>query len=113
MNELQIKKIIENRLIMNGEKIEKPFLFGFFQEEPNISGIFYEQNSWFLYSFDDKKVCSIKGPFTEQEIIYVISLYLHKSKYFNDYKLEDKAMQIYIHSHYRNIAEIIENKKGV
>lgn len=108
MNAWQIKEIVENRLIANGESIEETFLFGTFKDEPNARGIFHEQNIWFLYSIDDKKVYSIKGPFTEKEIIYAISIFLHKSKYFDDYKFGSEAMKVYIHSHYRSVAEAIE-----
>ena len=98
---------IETRLLENGDILDTNFVYGYFQHAPNTQGVFKEQNHWFLYSTDEKNVCSITGPFIDNEVIYAVAKTLHKSKFFEDYRFGNDAMQIYIHSHYRSIEEAI------
>lgn len=109
MTSNEIKGIINNRLILSGEAIVSDFVYGEFVDVPNNRGVFQIKGRWFIYETDERNVKSITGPFQDKEIIYACVKLMNKSKYFEDYRFSKEAKNMYIHVHYRGLAEVEEN----
>ncbi len=105
----EIRAVIENRLYQTGEEIDGSFIFGKYIDRPDVKGVFEIKDKWFIYESDERNVKSITGPFDGDDIVYACTKFLHKSKFFEEYRFSDKAREIYIHVHYRNMKEAEES----
>lgn len=103
---------LKNILISRTSNIENgaysDFHFGEFVDAPNNRGVFQLNDKWFLYETDERNVMSISGPFNDSEVVYACSLYLNIAEYYEDYEFDDKALNIFIHTHYRSLKEAQE-----
>lgn len=103
-----IEKTIKQRVESVGEKVDDNFIFGEYIAKPNARGVFSEKDNWFIYEIDERMVNSISGPFSLNEIIFAISLQMHISNYFDDYKFGEDGYKKYIHNHFRSLNEALE-----
>ena len=107
----KLKKMFQKRLEDKTDLFTEDFIFGVYQEIPNTKGCFQENDSWFIYEIDEKKIVSISGPFYRDDIIVAIAMIMHCTKYFDEYKISEDGLKKYIHSHFRTYKEAIDSVK--
>lgn len=106
-----IKEMFQNRLEDKPDLVTECFMFGVYQEKENTKGCFQENDSWFIYEIDEKKIVSISGPFYRNDIIVAIAMVMHCTKYFDEYKFSEDGLKKYIHNHFRTYKDDIESIK--
>lgn len=107
----KLKEMFQKRLEDKTDLFTEDFMFGVYQENPNTKGCFQENDSWFIYEIDDKKIVSISGPFYRDDIIVAIAMIMHCTKYFDEYKISEDGLKKYIHNHFRTHKEAIDSVK--
>ncbi|MBQ3545172.1 MAG: hypothetical protein IJA34_09325 [Lachnospiraceae bacterium] len=84
----------------------KNFHIGEFIEEPNQCGCFNRNDSWYIYSIDERNFCTFTGPFGLNGIIYACAKLLHFAKKFREYKFSEEELEIYINNNFHSFDEI-------
>ena len=104
----ELKNIIVGRLEEVGENTDfymGRFLFGTFESKPNMTGVFQINDKWFFYQTDERNEQLITGPFDDEDIVFVVAVMIHKSKYFDDFKFSEKTEDTLLDVHYRSLDE--------